>query len=573
MAAGQINAIRVQDLSTGKWYSYDNSGWDKNGAPKIKPGKNRIYIAFWATNYSTVGTLGLTIKDGDTGVTMAARVCQRVQPWGGDINKGVGIESTTHAQGDWKGKAGIDMPGHKLSIKCVVYPGSTETIVLTPDAAATKGVVYAVRVKDIKNQGVGDYYNYNVDPQTGKGSWDREPKVAAGLGNLYVAFWAYNTGLDGDLYLELVDGKTGQVLKNITGYAATDGGVGLEWTGDMPQIDIYNLLLKVSPSDQGELNIAIQGEGAPSYEEGILEEGLQYLLNIDSDPQNTSFSVVAVAATSDEETGEKKNYVTPYSLALTSGRYKIEFSSSLDSRQFKDWEDGSTSNTRIIDLNSNMDIKAAYSEANKYTLAIETDPADQLFSINELQFITPYSDTLTEGQYTIKVPAATYDNRPFEAWEDGSTNPERVVNLTANMTLKASYEKPEEEEEEEPEEVPSGGDEEEVTEHGLSIKSVPTGEIFSINNAVSTTPYSATLKDGTYTINMPETSSDGKPFEKWEDGSTNPTRTINLTSDKTLTATYQGETAKSPCEQQYGDWGILNGLRNAICNLQGISTE
>ncbi len=120
MAQGQINAIRVQDLSTGKWYNYDNKGWDTE--PEITPGKEKLYIAFWATNYSSRGTLALSIINNETGETVAARICPTVDPWGGDINKGVGIESTTHAQGEYKGKKGLDMPGHKLTLICKVTP-------------------------------------------------------------------------------------------------------------------------------------------------------------------------------------------------------------------------------------------------------------------------------------------------------------------------------------------------------------------------------------------------------------------------------------------------------------------
>lgn len=56
------------------------------------------------------------------------------------------------------------------------------------------------------------------------------------------------------------------------------------------------------------------------------------------------------------------------------------------------------------------------------------------------------------------------------------------------------------------------------------------------------TPYSAILNEGTYKITMPSSVvANGQTynFVKWEDNSTNPIRTINLTSDLSLMATYE----------------------------------
>lgn len=82
-----------------------------------------------------------------------------------------------------------------------------------------------------------------------------------------------------------------------------------------------------------------------------------------------------------------------------------------------------------------------------------------------------------------------------------------------------------------------------IVYHHLSINSTPiTGIPFSINGTQQVTPYSAVLEEGTYIITMPSqaaVNTETYNFVKWEDGSTNPTRTINLTEDMTLTATYE----------------------------------
>ncbi len=285
--------------------------------------------------------------------------------------------------------------------------------------------------------------------------------------------------------------------------------------------------------------------------------GEEYTLTVDSTPQGVLFSISELQTT------------TPFTQLLVKGSYTIKMpDSTYDGKPFKSWEDGSTNSTRTINLTSDMNLKATYEgaveeeeeEAVKHTLTVESDPSNQLFSISEMQYITPYTEKLGEGSYTIKMPDSTYDGKPFETWEDGSTNPERTINLTADMTIKATYKTPEEEEEEEEEEV--------TAEHLLKIESDPTSKGFSINGVTATTPYSKTLQEGSYTIIMPS-----ENFKSWEDGSTNSTRTINLTSDMNLKATYEGEAPKSQCEEQYGDWGLLNALRNLICDLQGIPTE
>jgi hypothetical protein len=69
--------------------------------------------------------------------------------------------------------------------------------------------------------------------------------------------------------------------------------------------------------------------------------------------------------------------------------------------------------------------------------------------------------------------------------------------------------------------------------HPLTLEEVPPAYV---------TPWTGELEEGTYKITMPQqvqVGSDIYNFKQWEDGSTNPTRTINLTSDMTITATYE----------------------------------
>src|SRR3990170_4807532 len=79
--------------------------------------------------------------------------------------------------------------------------------------------------------------------------------------------------------------------------------------------------------------------------------------------------------------------------------------------------------------------------------------------------------------------------------------------------------------------------------HTLSVNSSSVSSVsFTSDEVNQVTPFSVVLAEGSHTVAMPSTvNSTGKTynFVSWEDGSTNPTRTINLTSNMTITANYQ----------------------------------
>jgi len=79
-----------------------------------------------------------------------------------------------------------------------------------------------------------------------------------------------------------------------------------------------------------------------------------------------------------------------------------------------------------------------------YILKIDSTPISVPFTIDGISKTTPYSESLQEGKYTIIMsPNVTVvDIYNFVRWEDGSTNPTRIVNLTSDMSLLATYEDP-----------------------------------------------------------------------------------------------------------------------------------
>ena len=79
------------------------------------------------------------------------------------------------------------------------------------------------------------------------------------------------------------------------------------------------------------------------------------------------------------------------------------------------------------------------------------------------------------------------------------------------------------------------------TTYTLSITTSTPNIMFTINNIQKTTPYAETLEEGTYTIELPlSITIDGEQynFNHWDNGSTNPLRTINLASNTAITANY-----------------------------------
>jgi len=78
-----------------------------------------------------------------------------------------------------------------------------------------------------------------------------------------------------------------------------------------------------------------------------------------------------------------------------------------------------------------------------HTLSVSSTPiADILFTLDDQQYATYWSGSLTEGIHTIRMPSSvivgnnTYN---FNRWSDGDPNPEKTVDLQADTSLVATY--------------------------------------------------------------------------------------------------------------------------------------
>jgi len=78
-----------------------------------------------------------------------------------------------------------------------------------------------------------------------------------------------------------------------------------------------------------------------------------------------------------------------------------------------------------------------------HTLSVSSTPiADILFTLDDQQYTTHWSGSLTEGIHTIRMPSSVIvgnDTYNFDQWRDGDPNPEKTVDLRADTSLVATY--------------------------------------------------------------------------------------------------------------------------------------
>lgn len=118
----------------------------------------------------------------------------------------------------------------------------------------------------------------------------------------------------------------------------------------------------------------------------------------------------------------------------------------------------------------------------------------------------------------------------FVKWEDSSTNPTRPLTVTGDAAVSATYE---------------------LVKHSLTVDSSLIGVTFNIGGAPMSyeTPWNGMLEEGNYVVTMPsnvQVGSDIYNFKQWEDMSTSPVRTVNLTADMEIGATYELYTPPPP---------------------------
>ena len=159
---------------------------------------------------------------------------------------------------------------------------------------------------------------------------------------------------------------------------------------------------------------------------------------------------------------------------------------------FVKWSDGDTNPTRTITVTDNVTLTAEFA-INVYTVTL-----------------TAENGTVTgAGEYehgqTANITVTPAEGYHFVKWSDGDTNPTRTITVTDNVTLTAEF--------------------------AINVYTVT----LSADNGTVT---GAGEYEHGQTANITATPAEGYHFVKWSDGDTNPTRTITVTDNVTLTAEF-----------------------------------
>ena len=181
---------------------------------------------------------------------------------------------------------------------------------------------------------------------------------------------------------------------------------------------------------------------------------------------------------------------------------------------FTAWSDGNTDNPRTLTVTAPVSLTSAYA-AETYVVSIASEDTDEgNVIVNGVQ--GDYSQTVSYGtQITLSVsPAQHYD---FVMWSDGVVSENRTVTVTGPLTLTAVFV---------------------VESFNVTISAGQNGTV-TVNGV--TGDYQATVPYNTQ-LTASATANTGYDFNQWSDGSSTASRTIYVTSDVSLIASFAVQT-------------------------------
>jgi len=181
---------------------------------------------------------------------------------------------------------------------------------------------------------------------------------------------------------------------------------------------------------------------------------------------------------------------------------------------FTAWSDGNTDNPRTLTVTVPVSLTSTYA-AETYTVSIASEDTDEGNVI--VNGVTgDYSQTVSYGtQIALSVsPAQHYD---FVMWSDGVIAETRTVTVTGPLTLTAVFA---------------------INTYNVSISAGQNGTV-TVNGV--TGGYQATVPYNTQ-LTVSATANTGYNFNQWSDGSSTASRTLTVTSDITLSASFQIQT-------------------------------
>jgi uncharacterized repeat protein (TIGR02543 family) len=184
---------------------------------------------------------------------------------------------------------------------------------------------------------------------------------------------------------------------------------------------------------------------------------------------------------------------------------------------FSSWSDGSTEQSRTITVSENLTLTANF-EIITYTLTGNAGTGGT---------VTPNLGTYDFGTQ-VTLSATPNNGYTFSSWSDGSTEQERTITVSSNLTLTANFE---------------------IISYTLSVNAGSGGYISS--------------NGGTYNygaqVTLSATPNSGYSFSSWSDGSTEQNRTITVSQNLTLTANFNQNTTTTTTETETSSTGTTTG--------------
>ena len=183
--------------------------------------------------------------------------------------------------------------------------------------------------------------------------------------------------------------------------------------------------------------------------------------------------------------------------------------------RFVRWNNGETDATLTFTITSDLSLMAIFEKIPYYAISVQANEGGQIYVTGMTGYAESYKDTLVENT-TLYVSAAPNSGYSFYQWNDGVTEATRVITLTSDSSLVASFR---------------------PLVH-LTIKTEGNGEIEVAGDFVDHVGDVYTASYGQQ-FTLTAVPADGYRFTGWSDQVTTLQRTVTLTSDSTLTARFE----------------------------------
>lgn len=237
-------------------------------------------------------------------------------------------------------------------------------------------------------------------------------------------------------------------------------------------------------------------------------------LSSENDPLSYSVSVYSNGNGSvsvDGTPGDYSDYCS-YGTVLT-----LEATPDTD-YDFDSWTDGDNTNPRTLTVDDDISLGASFQEVVPPVVEWNVSVYSNGNGSVSVDGVTgDYSAMVIDG--TVLVLEATADQSyEFDSWSDGdSTNP-RTLTVDSDVSLGATFQA-------------------QVQYYSVSVIAGSNGSV-SVNGVSGN--YSDSVASGT-TLTLAATADSGYDFDQWSDGSSSNPRSLTVTSNVTLTASFQAQ--------------------------------